>query len=202
MLDTISQGGAWLLLGIALMQVLNARPKHVTWIFLFSIAGLLTFFDIATMTQRLLKIDSLLPIGMMGFMGVALIGLLVRYRVQARWRPYQLMTLIALMGWLIAHSAFWAGEKHWLEPRYNALQSQQYAWLNQLPLPEQLRLCQRAELGCEKSNNAIRIKQQIRVQRRNQIMAPALDLLSAGASTCYSLGLMLLMLGHRRKRHV
>lgn len=202
MLDIISQGGAWLLLGIALTQLLNLRPHRLTWPALFAGAGLFTFFDIKTMIQVFLGINSILPVGLMAFMAIAIIGLLVRYRLQTRWRPYQLMTLIALLGWMVAHSAFWVGEKHWLEPRYQALQSQQYAWLNQLPLREQVRICQGAELDCEKKQGVVRIKQASQDQKRKEVMAPALHLLSACASTCYSLGLMLLMLGHRRKRNV
>lgn len=202
MLNIISQASVWLLLGIVLSHALGRYNHRYTWMISALGAALFTSFNADHTIKQILGLETQLPIGIAPLLFIAAMGLILRVIKQRGWRPYQLMTMIALLGWSIAHAAFWVGEKQWLEPRIVVIQAKQYAWINDQPLADQLRICKGAELACTKSQGRVSLRQDALTHEKQQLLASALLPLSAGAGICYSLGLLILMHGHRRKRHV
>lgn len=202
MLNIISQASVWLLLGIVLSHALGRYNHRYTWMISALGAALFTSFNADDTIKQILGLETQLPIGIAPLLFIAAMGLILRVIKQRGWRPYQLMTMIAMLGWSIAHAAFWVGEKQWLEPRIVVIQAKQYTWINDQPLADQLRICKGAELACTKSQGRVYLRQDELTQEKHQLLASALLPLSAGAGICYSLGLLVLMHGHRRKRHV
>ncbi len=202
MLNIIAQASAWLLLCIVLSHAINRYNHRYTWMVGALSAALLTGINADAVIKRILGLETLLPIGIAPLMTVTTVALILRVMKQRGWRPYQLMTLIALLGWSIAHAAFWVSEKHWLEPRIEIVQEGQYTWLNDQPLADQLRLCKAAQLACTKSQGLVHLTPVALDKEKQHLLATTLLPLSAGAGACYSLGLLALMHGHRRKRHV
>jgi hypothetical protein len=202
MLNIIAQASAWLLLGNVLSHALGRYNHRHTWMLSALGAALFTSFNADATIKQMLGLETLLPIGIAPLLFIASIGLILRVLRQRVWRPYQMMTLIALLGWSIAHAAFWTAEKQWLEPRIGVIQAKQYTWINDQPLADQLRICKGANLACTKSQGRVYRKPDALAQEKHQLLASTLLPLSAGAGICYSLGLLALMHGHRRKRHV
>jgi hypothetical protein len=202
MLNIIAQASAWLLLCIVLSHALGRYNHRYTWVISALGAALFTNFNADATIKQILGLETQLPIGIAPLLFIAAMGLILRVIKQRGWRPYQLMSLIALLGWSIAHAAFWVGEKQWLEPRIVVIQAKQYTWINDQPLAEQLRICKGAELACTKSQGRVYLTQDTLTQEKHQLLASTLLPLSAVAGICYSLGLLVLMHGHRRKRHV
>ncbi len=202
MLDFITQYLCGLLLAVSLGHAFGKTRHKLYWPWVVMMPALLAYADLAFVLQDIMGIQSVLPVGLLALTGITAITLVAKRITQKRWQPRQLMCLIALIGWMIAHSVFWVADEQWLKPRLSSLHSTQYEWLGALHIDERSRICTATQLPCNTEGDSKPLTASAFEAHYSRVAAPAWQLLSSAVSACYSLGLLVLIFGHRKKRHV
>jgi hypothetical protein len=201
MLEWITNSGAALLCLMACWVLLKNALSGRAVLVLCAVSMAIGFSPLADAIESLIGIATALSLGLLPYVLVGLLALIIMQMRRRKIHVQGTMLAIAMSGWLIAHGAFWIAEVTWLEPRFREAQADQYQWLNDLPIKQQLAVCANASLGCQSLDGKISIKPARLRAERERIIADPLRVLSASASACYGFGVMLVLFGHRRKRH-
>lgn len=199
MLESITNSGAAFLSLMACWLLITNKLSGGSALVLLILSAAIGFSPLAEALQELFGITTSLSLGLLPCVLVALLALILMQLRRRRIHVQGMMLVIAMSGWLIAHSAFLAAEVTWFEPRFIDAQDNGYQWLNDLPIKQQLTICANASLGCQSVDGKISIKPARLRAERQRIVSDPLLILSASATGCYALGVLLVLYGHRRK---